>query len=1257
MFKIKFLQITILFEIISICSLSVNAQQRFNLQSYIQPAPNAAELGKYGSIPVGTLTGIPEIGFPLYEISSGSLKLPITLSYHASGIQVNQKATDAGLGWVVNAGGQISRTVYGAPDNNPNNGYFNYTAPSYNELLNMQSYYTMQLYSNPGYDLEPDLFTYNIGGKSGKFIFTKEKNFMTIPFEPIKISVQNQNSKSLTTFQITDDNGVVYNFTQYAHVNPDWKPSEFIITSWYLTSMISSDLVDTISFEYEAQAMADFVTQQTYPIGQKIDCPSTEVFFTGTTGSLIETHTNVTNYDELLIKKIKFRGGYILFNRNTTRLDLEGTTKALDEIKVYDLKNTVIKTFSFNHSYFDAGDNSYPQTSNKRLKLDGFTESDPAITIKKEYKFAYNSVNLPATGSFGMDYWGYYNGAVNQSLIPTTTIRLNDLSTVDFLHSETFSNNFVNPDISYTIGNANREPSADFMQAGMLKKITYPTGGYSQFEFAPHQYLSDEYITQNRVGSCFAQGINKSTVSESTSNFRYPSDSDLDIYNPNGTGFGTLVINFSPSNMGNMEYGETQVAILTDLTTNTAQTWKHEGDLTLPYSVQANIRLWTGHTYRFKHSIYGPNTVAVTSNISWTENTAQHPVKIGGGLRVQSVKNYTADNSLAKVETYSYGENGIGVKLFDEYNFYKNYEDQAIFYVSAGEMSDGAMRCFPQGARWQRNFTGISHYSSLNYMGSPILYSSVTKYEGTATANTGRTVSTYHIVKDQTVVPKEFINSGNYGAINNAWNQGDLTDEVVYKFQNGQYLPVIKMHYDYLPYNESTTTAIKMKQIEQVLYPCGDCFNPAEDHTYSPIGGNNLKAGQGFYSFFEYPIKTGVSKRVKETKTVYDQSDISKTLTTVTEYKFENPLNLYPSEVKVTNSDGSKSISRVKYPHDFVSQQPYTEMVNSKHIWNTPVEQTTYKNDLNTLLQTTKTNFGFWNGNAWTTGITNQILPKTIETKFKNNNVENRVQFTEYSIKSNLLEQQKSNDIKEVYLWGYNQMYPVAKITGKSYAEVTSQVSLDFNRINDINTDDATMRQELNKLRSLTNCFVTTYTYKPLVGMTSQTDPNGITSYYLYDAFNRLQFVKDQDGRILKKICYNYAGQVTDCTINTTPNWTATGNVQCVTSGGVNTGYQQREEKDVNSYSSTYNQTRWVDNGYNVAACPVPSSCIYSNCEINGPQYKCVYGTCEWGYQIFTGSYYDWNSGMYVCVYHYEWSDGTWSQDYNQYSWGECYIN
>jgi YD repeat-containing protein len=231
------------------------------------------------------------------------------------------------------------------------------------------------------------------------------------------------------------------------------------------------------------------------------------------------------------------------------------------------------------------------------------------------------------------------------------------------------------------------------------------------------------------------------------------------------------------------------------------------------------------------------------------------------------------------------------------------------------------------------------------------------------------------------------------------------------------------------------------------------------------------------------------------------------------------------------------------------------------------------------------------------------------------------------------------------YLWSASKTMAIVKAVGVDYSTLQAA----YNAVNGNLT-------QLRSQPSLNSAFLTTYVYRPLIGLLSETDVNGRTTTYSYDPFGRLSFVRDKDNNVIKRFCYNYAGQAENCSLNLSPNWQATGATQCVVSSGQNTGYQQRQEKDVNPYSSSYNQLRWVDNGYNPTACPLPSTCSYSTCEVNGPQYHCVNGQCEYGYLVYTSSYYDYSTGQYACYYHYEWSDGMWSQDYVEYSNSACFL-
>ena len=79
-------------------------------------APDVACMGTFGSIPVGEFTGVPEISIPLLDVSSGSYTLPISASYHLANVRPFPTPGVLGLAWSLEAGGHITRTVRGFPD-------------------------------------------------------------------------------------------------------------------------------------------------------------------------------------------------------------------------------------------------------------------------------------------------------------------------------------------------------------------------------------------------------------------------------------------------------------------------------------------------------------------------------------------------------------------------------------------------------------------------------------------------------------------------------------------------------------------------------------------------------------------------------------------------------------------------------------------------------------------------------------------------------------------------------------------------------------------------------------------------------------------------------------------------------------------------------------------------------------------------------------------------------------------------------------
>ena len=67
-----------------------------------------------------------------------------------------------------------------------------------------------------------------------------------------------------------------------------------------------------------------------------------------------------------------------------------------------------------------------------------------------------------------------------------------------------------------------------------------------------------------------------------------------------------------------------------------------------------------------------------------------------------------------------------------------------------------------------------------------------------------------------------------------------------------------------------------------------------------------------------------------------------------------------------------------------------------------------------------------------------------------------------------------------------------------------------------------TFVSSLRSASALTTAFITTYTFDTSFGMTSKTDENGRVNSYQYDAFGRLQLIKDKDGNVVKTFEYKY---------------------------------------------------------------------------------------------------------------------------------------
>lgn len=260
------------------------------------------------------------------------------------------------------------------------------------------------------------------------------------------------------------------------------------------------------------------------------------------------------------------------------------------------------------------------------------------------------------------------------------------------------------------------------------------------------------------------------------------------------------------------------------------------------------------------------------------------------------------------------------------------------------------------------------------------------------------------------------------------------------------------------------------------------------------------------YSYDYYAVKTEVID--------YDSEGTNPvSVVTNTAYNSNNLIN----EEIVTDSRGVKKKMVYKYPPDFVADATFIAMTNA-HILS-PVVETTEYIGIPSYSQHFLSKTNYYSPH---TGI---FVPSNIQVQKGAAPLETIMQFNQYDQKGNLLEKQKPSDVKEVYLYGYSGQYPVAKVVGSDLSTVQSFISQTILNNAALVHNDAAMRTELQKIRTGlagTRALVTTYTYNPMVGMTSATDPNGRITFYEYDEFGNLIVVKDHNGSIITTYDYHY---------------------------------------------------------------------------------------------------------------------------------------
>lgn len=248
--KLRLLQTLILLTV-SACAYSQTWHITESPVSRIVPQSQAVSgLTRYGTYPMDLCYGLVDISVPVYTIRTSQFEVPISLSYHSSGIKVDEVASIVGLGWSLNACGQISVDVKGGNDSEE-------SFLTENEIDSILSYggkdSAIEVYNAfedvlSGIDSQADMYFYNAGSISGRFTYNDSGKLFQISYTDNRIQ-DNIVIDSQPRFLITSADGTRY-FFGGKYVDTSAPDGKSLKTAYLLNKIVSADGNDSIVFNY-----------------------------------------------------------------------------------------------------------------------------------------------------------------------------------------------------------------------------------------------------------------------------------------------------------------------------------------------------------------------------------------------------------------------------------------------------------------------------------------------------------------------------------------------------------------------------------------------------------------------------------------------------------------------------------------------------------------------------------------------------------------------------------------------------------------------------------------------------------------------------------------------------------------------------------------------------------------------------------------------------------------------------------------------
>ncbi len=455
-------------------------------------SPEAASLGKFGDYNVNTFTGGLSLNIPLCNLSTRSLNYGLSLVYDGTGNKVETLPSWSGLGWSLTGVPVITRTVKGKPDTH-NNYYSKSTVIQNNIQVNAslsQRYAFYQDVEDQLIETQADEFNITFPGGNVKFyvmydltvVMAEQHDIKIIPSPPLS------GDNGIYHFTVKDANGNTYYFNEIeeTYVENDDVEGTLLInydynSAYYCSTITSSLNNDVLSFTY--LSTNDF--EYYYDLNPEKNI--TTKYGTDPLASCSICKEDAKYILSPSLQKTKGRKfldnvEYRINGSTVEKIKINSSANLCQYKKPFDRRINTIQVFEGDMSTAKYEIDFDFNISEDRLKLTQIQKVGHDGVKSYRYGFNYFETQLPEPSSSSIDAWGYYNNNGNSnSLIPT-----------------------INGYGEY----ADRQPDLIKSKAGVLKSITYPTGGYSEFDYKLNRGRINANYEFKNVGGLRIQSVN-----------------------------------------------------------------------------------------------------------------------------------------------------------------------------------------------------------------------------------------------------------------------------------------------------------------------------------------------------------------------------------------------------------------------------------------------------------------------------------------------------------------------------------------------------------------------------------------------------------------------------------------------------------------------------------------------------------------------------------------------------------------------------